>query len=180
MGVNQTVWAPLWTFAGGRRIMRTMAMDAPRRTLDEMLDQARARVNRLDPEAALAAAGRGAPIIDIRSVVDRERDGIIPCSIHIPRTVLEWRLDPDSLLRNPHIDGADQHMVLVCDHGYSSLLAAAALIDLGFADVSDVIGGFAEWRDAGLPTARPNACSRRQNEPAGMGPPDQCFEGASS
>ena len=78
-----------------------------RRTLKELLDDARARIERLEPHAALAAVAKGAVIVDIRSVLDRERDGIVPGSIHIPRTVLEWRLDPDSAWRNPYVGGVD-------------------------------------------------------------------------
>jgi Rhodanese-like domain len=72
----------------------------------------------------------------------------VPGSLHIPRTVLEWRLDPDSAWRNPHAGGLDQELVLICDHGCSSLLAAATPADLGFTRVGDIIGGFAAWREA--------------------------------
>ena len=71
-------------------------MSANRRTLDELLDAARARIARLEPVDAHVAAEQGALLIDIRGRVDRERDGIVPGSLHIPRTVLEWRLDPES------------------------------------------------------------------------------------
>jgi len=71
--------------------------------------------------------------------------------LHIPRTVLEWRVAPDSAWRNPQLDGSSTRLVLVYDHGCSSLLAAAALHDLGFSDVADVIGGFETWRAARLP-----------------------------
>ena len=79
--------------------------------------------------------------------------------VHIPRTVLEWRLDPESPWRNPHVGSLDQQIVLICDHGCSSILAAATLVELGFARAGDVVGGFAAWRDAGLPGVRP---SRRE------------------
>jgi rhodanese-related sulfurtransferase len=147
-------------------------MSAHRRTLDELLDAARAQIVRLEPVDAHAAAEQGALLIDIRGQVDRERDGIVPGSVHIPRTVLEWRLDPESSWRNPHVGGLDRQIVLMCDHGCSSIFAAATLVELGFARAGDVVGGFAAWRDAGLPTAPSPPYLRGPDEPAGMRPPD--------
>src|SRR4051794_38937692 len=92
-----------------------------RRTLDELLEAAQARIRRYPPDAASEARERGALIIDIRSDLDRERDGIVPGALHIPRTVLEWRFDLDSPWRNPHIGGLDQQLLVLCDHGYSSI-----------------------------------------------------------
>ena len=149
-----------------------MTVSARRRTLEQLLDEARARIDRLEPGAALSAADRGALIIDIRSAIERERDDIVPGSLHIPRTVLEWRLDPDSAWRNPHVRGLDQQIVIICNHGCSSLLAAATLADLGFTRAGDIIGGFAAWRQAGLPTTQPSPCRLGSGEPVGMRPPD--------
>ena len=111
-------------------------------------------------------------LTDIRSDIDRIRDGIVPGSLHIPRTVLEWRLDPDSRWRDPHVAGPDQRIVLLCDHGCSSVLAAAPLVELGFADAGDVIGGFVAWRDAGLPTTTVTQIEREAAELQGMRPPE--------
>lgn len=133
---------------------RRSASPSARRTLEALLDEARERIERHEPSEAFAATRCGALLIDIRAELDRERDGIVPGSLHIPRTVLEWRLDPDSPWRNPHLGDLDQRIILICDHGCSSILAAATLIDLGFAHAGDVIGGFAGWRDAGLPVCR--------------------------
>jgi len=69
--------------------------------------------------------------------------------------VLEWRLDPDSPWRNPRVGGLDARLILLCDHGCSSALAAATLVDLGFERVADVAGGFEAWQAAGLPVVRP-------------------------
>jgi rhodanese-related sulfurtransferase len=149
-----------------------MEPETTRRRLDELLATARARICRLEPADALAATDSGALVIDIRSDADRDRDGIVPGSLHIPRTVLEWRLDLDSPWRNPHVAGFDQHLLLLCDHGYSSSLAAATLLDLGFTSVGDVIGGYAAWREAGLPTTAAPPHRRAAGEPAGMRPPD--------
>ena len=149
-----------------------MATGATRRTLEDLLEEARARIHRLEPTEALEAVRRGAVLIDIRSVVDRERDGIVPGSVHIPRAVLEWRLDPDSDWRNPHVGGLERQIVLLCNHGCSSIFAAATLVELGFARAGDVIGGYAAWLAARLPTTAAPAKSRRPGEPPGMGPPD--------
>lgn len=107
--------------------------------------------------------------MDIRSNDARVRDGIVPGSLHIPRTVLEWRVAPDSASRNPHLVKPGQRLVLLCDHGCSSVLAAASLVDLGFADTGDVIGGLAAWQEAGLPVRE-----APPPEPGlpGMGAPD--------
>jgi rhodanese-related sulfurtransferase len=153
--------------------MRPTAATTTRRTLDQLLDEARVRVGRYEPRAALAAAAGGALIIDIRSVVDRRRDGVVPGSLHIPRTVLEWRLDPDSTWRNPHLGDLDQELVLICDHGCSSLLAAATLADLGFTRVRDIVGGFAAWREADLPTVQASTVPLGPGELPGMRPPDR-------
>jgi rhodanese-related sulfurtransferase len=145
---------------------------AERRTLDQLLEEARARIERLDPEAALAALEDGALLVDIRSDADRERDGIVPRSLHIPRTVLEWRVAPESPWRSPYARGLDEPIVLLCDHGYSSSLAAATLVELGFSRAGDVIGGFEAWRASGLPTVPAPARPRGPGALAGMDPPD--------
>ena len=95
----------------------------------------------------------------------------MPGSLHVPRSVLEWRLASDSDWRTPHVNGPEQRIVLICDDGYSSVLAASMLADLGLSRVGDVVGGFAAWREAGLPTAAPER--RSADELPGMGPPDQ-------
>ena len=125
---------------------------AGRRTLATLLDDARSRIERLEPEQAWEAVENGAVLVDVRSEADCERDGVVPGSLHVPRTVLEWRLDPDSEWRSPHAPGLDEQVVVVCDHGFSSSLAAASLVDLGFVRAGDIVGGFQAWCDAGFPT----------------------------
>jgi rhodanese-related sulfurtransferase len=124
-----------------------------RTTLDELLAEARGRLDRLDPETARAAQAQGALLIDTRSQDERRRTGVIPGSLHVPLSVLPWRLDPDAdpAFHNPHVVGLDQWLVLVCAHGYSTSLAAATLQELGFARATDVVGGFTAWEAAGLP-----------------------------
>jgi rhodanese-related sulfurtransferase len=148
-----------------------MSEGATRRTVHELVEQAAARIERLEPAAAQAAMGEGAVLVDIRSDSDRERDGIVPRSLHVPRTVLEWRLDPDSAWRSPHAPGLGERVVVLCDHGFSSVLAAATLVDLGFAGAADVLGGFAGWREAGLPVAFVGDVRREPDGRPGMGPP---------
>ena len=92
----------------------------------------------------------GSVIVDLRSHDGRVRDGVIPGSVHVPRSVLEWRVDPDSGFANPRI--SDRELILVCQEGFSSSLAAASLQELGCTQDADLIGGFQAWRDTGLET----------------------------
>ena len=148
-----------------------MAVGVKRRTLDDLLADAQERIVRYSPADALNAIEAGALLIDIRSESDRERDGIVPGSLHIPRTVLEWRADLGKPWCSPHLEGFEQQIILLCDHGCSTILAAAALVELGFTNAGDVIGGYAAWREAGLGTK--DAPQRlRAAEPAGMREPD--------
>jgi len=132
-----------------------MAGDPARTTIDELLAEARRRLNRLDPVAALSAMRAGAALIDIRSDSQIARDGAIPGALVIPRNVLEWRLDPASAHRHPDAPQLDDHVVLLCDEGYQSSLAAATLQLLGFARATDVAGGFQAWQAAALPAGQP-------------------------
>lgn len=141
-------------------------------TLDDRLAAARARIRRLSPHEAVTAVANGALLVDIRGDLERARDGVVPGAVHLPRTVLEWRLEPDGAWRNPHVGPPDRPIVLLCDHGYSSSFAAAALLELGL-DAGDVVGGFAAWRDAGLPVAPGPPAERAAAELAGMRGPDQ-------
>lgn len=140
-------------------------------SLDRLLEAASARIERLSPQTAYEAAHAGALIVDIRGEADRARDGVVPGSLHVPRTVLEWRLAHDSPWRTPYCPGLDRRVLVLCDHGCSSALAAATLVDLGYRRVGDVIGGYAAWRDAGLPTCAAPPSQRVPGEPAGIRPP---------
>jgi rhodanese-related sulfurtransferase len=122
-----------------------------RRTIDEILAAARLRLDRLDPPSAQAAVAAGAALIDIRADSQIARDGVIPGALVIPRNVLEWRLDPDSGHSHPEAPPLDAHVIVVCNEGYQSSLAAATLQELGFSRATDLAGGFQAWREAGLP-----------------------------
>jgi rhodanese-related sulfurtransferase len=131
------------------------------RALDDLLAEATSRIRRYSPAEARDA---DATLVDIRSGDARERDGVIPGAYHVPRTVLEWRVASRDW-RNTELDG--KRLILVCDHGYSSILAAAALADLGI-DAGDLDGGFEAWVAAGLPVTRPAGYDGLP----GTGPPD--------
>ena len=131
------------------------------RALEDLFADAARRIRRYAPAEARASL---AAILDTRSQEARERDGVIPGAYHVPRTVLEWRV-ASAEWRNKELD--DRTLILVCDHGYSSVLAASGLLELG-RDAGDVRGGFEAWRAAGLPVGSP----RRWEGLPGMGPPD--------
>jgi rhodanese-related sulfurtransferase len=97
-------------------------MGPERKTIDELLRESRARLDRLAAEDAHAAAHRGALLVDIRSEPQREADGAVPGALCIPRNVLEWRLDPSSGHQDPSVGGLDRHVVLMCNEGYQSSL----------------------------------------------------------
>ena len=122
-----------------------------RRTIDELLAQARERLVRVEPGEARAALDGGALMIDIRSESQRAADGIVPGTVWFARNVLEWRCDPASEAYDERVGGLDRHVILMCDGGYQSSLAAATLQQLGFERATDLAGGFQAWREAGLP-----------------------------
>ena len=129
-----------------------------RKTVNDLLADARARLHRVEPERAYAAMRAGALLVDIRSEVQRQADGIVPGALFFPRNVLEWRLDPASGHADPRVPGLGAQVIVMCNEGYQSSLAAASLQELGFARATDLVGGFQAWRAAGLPV-----------EPAGTG-----------
>jgi rhodanese-related sulfurtransferase len=129
-------------------------VEARAKTIAEVLEAARSRITRYSPEAALAAAQTGAVIIDTRSSGDVDREGSIPGSVYIHRNVLEWRCDVSSGHADPRVSNPDAPVIVVCNDGYSSSLAAASLVELGFTRAGDLEGGFRGWVKAGLPVRR--------------------------
>jgi len=119
-------------------------------TAEDLLAEARSGLERLDPPAAAAALEAGAVLVDIRSELQRDRDGVVPGTVFFPRNVLEWRCDPASPTRDERVCDPAQHLILMCDEGYQSSLAAANLKRLGFDRATDLAGGFQAWREAGL------------------------------
>jgi len=126
---------------------------AARKTIDELLAQARAELVRVGPHEARDAISGGALLIDIRSESQRAADGIVPSAIWIARNVLEWRCDPSCEAHDDRVGGLERQVIVMCDEGYQSSLAAATLQQLGFAGATDLAGGFQAWRAAGLPVA---------------------------
>jgi rhodanese-related sulfurtransferase len=128
-----------------------------RKTIDQLLADARSGLERLDPWAARDAVRAGATLIDIRSDSQIAEDGVVPEALVIARNVLEWRLDPASEHRHPRAPNLEDGVILMCNEGYQSSLAAATLQELGFARATDLDGGFQAWRAAGLPTVSARA-----------------------
>ncbi|MCO8275027.1 rhodanese-like domain-containing protein [Actinoplanes sp. TRM 88003] len=109
-------------------------------------------MRRFDPHETRAAVAAGALLIDTRTDGQRAQQGSLPGAIVIDRTVMEWRLDPQSPHRIPEATDADRVIIVVCRQGYSSSLAAASLRALGLRNATDLAGGFEAWVAAGLPT----------------------------
>ncbi|MFG1809972.1 rhodanese-like domain-containing protein [Streptomyces sp. NPDC049040] len=130
-------------------------------SLDERLAALRATYHRLDPAEAAAAAREGALLVDIRYGALRDRDGTIPGAVIVERNELEWRLDPAGTHRLPQAVSYDLPVVVVCNEGYASTLAAASLHALGLPRATDLAGGFQAWRAAGLPVAPPDGIPTR-------------------
>ncbi|MFI8306505.1 rhodanese-like domain-containing protein [Streptomyces sp. NPDC085927] len=126
------------------------AADAP--GIDELLERVRAGYERIEAVPAHKAAGDGeALLVDIRYAALRDRDGTIPGALVVERNELEWRLDPRGSHRLPEATGHDLRVVVICNEGYASSLAAESLHRLGLRRATDLIGGFQAWRAAGLP-----------------------------
>lgn len=125
-------------------------MSADGSRVDARLAAARARLDRIDPATAAERQKAGHVLVDIRPRDQRHREGEIPGSIVVERNVLEWRLDPTSDARIADLAPATP-VIVFCQQGYTSSLAASDLVDLGRAIVTDIDGGFEAWRDAGLP-----------------------------
>ena len=130
----------------------------PRTTVHDLLFEARAAITRVTPSQLFEQMQGGEPplVLDTRTHTDRSRFGVIPGSAHVPRTVVEWHLDPANGYLHPAMRSFTQPIVVVCNGGYSSSLAAANLVRIGFSSVADLIGGHAAWCAAGLPVQRPD------------------------
>lgn len=125
-------------------------MGTSKRSVDELLAEAREELDRLEPLDAAAAQAEGALLVDIRYAALRERDGTIPGALIVERNELEWRLDPQCDHRLPEATHHGLRVVVVCNEGYASSFAAVSLRRLGLARATDLIGGFQAWRAAGL------------------------------
>jgi rhodanese-related sulfurtransferase len=127
-------------------------------TIHDMVRAARATIRRVEPHQLASSQMSADPptVLDTRTPTDRDRFGVIPGSLHVPRTILEWSLDPSNGYRNAAITSLEQPLVIVCNGGYSSSLAAASLVSIGFTNIADLIGGHHGWVRAGLPVEPPD------------------------
>ena len=130
----------------------TLTRPTGARTIDDLLAEARTRIVRVTPHEAATRVAAGAYLVDIRPAAQRQREGEVPGSLIVERNVLEWRFDPASEARLPEATGYDVDVIILCSEGYTSSLAADALVSLGLHRATDVIGGFLAWAAAGLPT----------------------------
>lgn len=121
-----------------------------RKTIAGLLHEARSGLDRLTAVEANAAVARGGLLLDVRSELQRERDGVVPGSLFFPRNVVEWRADPASAAHDARLGDLDRQVIVMCDEGYQSSLVAATLQNLGFVRATDLAGGFQAWRAAGL------------------------------
>lgn len=133
-------------------------------SIDDRLEQARAGLDRVTAEEAYAAARAGdALLVDTRYAALRDRDGLIPGALVVERNELEWRLDPQGSHRAAEATGHDLRVVVVCNEGYASSLAAESLRGLGLHRATDLIGGFQAWKAARLPVTEPEVSPRTAN-----------------
>jgi rhodanese-related sulfurtransferase len=117
--------------------------------IDRVLAGARARIaTRVSAPDLAAAVADGAMVVDIRPSEQRDRDGPLPGAVVVDRNVLEWRLDPTSPHRLTSVDDPARPVIIVCNEGYASSLAAASLADLGLTNVTDLDGGYQAWKQA--------------------------------
>jgi rhodanese-related sulfurtransferase len=121
-------------------------LDSMPRTIDDVLADARSRLpHRPGPGDLGTLADAGALVVDIRPSEQRHRDGALPGAVVVDRNVLEWRLDPASPHRLAGMDDYERVVVVVCNEGYASSLAAATLQDLGLVNATDLDGGYQAW-----------------------------------
>jgi rhodanese-related sulfurtransferase len=138
-------------------VVPAVSRPAGAQSIDQILGAARARLTRVTPAAAHEEVSDGAVLVDIRPAAQRAVSGEVPGSWIVERNHLEWRFDPESGARLPFVTDYGLRVIVICAEGYTSSLAAAALQDLGLARATDVIGGYAAWAAAGLPTAAASA-----------------------
>jgi rhodanese-related sulfurtransferase len=86
-------------------------------------------------------------LVDVREMIERETDGAIPGSLHVPRGLLEFKADPESPAYDDELN-PDDRLILYCGTGGRSALAAKTLFDMGYRDVSSLAGGYAAWKAA--------------------------------
>jgi rhodanese-related sulfurtransferase len=116
------------------------------RTADELVSDARRRIDRVAPGSLAGVVSDGGLVVDIRPEAQRVVEGELPDAVVLERNVLEWRLDPLGDHRIHQVRDHGQQVVVVCSEGYASSLAAASLVELGFTRAADLEGGYRAWR----------------------------------
>jgi rhodanese-related sulfurtransferase len=124
-----------------------------------LLAECRADLDRVQPEQLAAELAAGALIVDTRPWEQRTRDGALPGAVVIDRNVLEWRLDPTSPYRMDGFDDPDRRVIIVCNQGFSSSLAAHTLRRLGLSRATDLVGGYQAWKSSSMPPVTPQETS---------------------
>jgi rhodanese-related sulfurtransferase len=114
--------------------------------VDRLLEDARRDLDRVEPEQLAAEVAAGALVVDIRPSEARVPEGELPGALVVDRNVLEWRLDPTAEDRLPEADDPDRRVILVCNEGYASSLAAETLRRMGLSRATDLVGGYRAWR----------------------------------
>jgi rhodanese-related sulfurtransferase len=171
---GREIQKPLTSGASGRARRRALAHAGGRShrehvtgtvAIDALLETARDGLDRVQPEDLAAEAAAGALVVDIRPLEQRERDGELPGAVVIDRNVLEWRLDPTSPNHIVDATGNERRIIIVCNEGYSSTLAAATLQRLGLLRATDLVGGFDAWTR----THRSDSVSRERHRTTPLG-----------
>jgi len=116
----------------------------------QLVAEAEALIDTLSVEEARAAHSSGALLVDLRDVREVKREGKIPGSYHVPRGMLEFWVDPDSPYHQEALTSAER-LVLYCNLGWRSALAAQTLQHMGLTNVAHIAGGLAAWREGGGP-----------------------------
>jgi rhodanese-related sulfurtransferase len=123
------------------------------KTVEQLLNEARSLLPyRYLPEEVADEIDAGTLVIDIRGDEQQRQDGLIAKTMIIRRNVLEWRCDPASPWHHELITDHRQRIIVFCNEGYQSSLAAANLQQLGLINATDMVGGFSTWKQSGLPT----------------------------
>ena len=131
-------------------------MNKLRKTAADMVAEARARISEVETADLIAMLDDPeVVIVDIRDIRERQRSGFIPGSLHAPRGMIEFWVDPDSPYFKP-IFGEAKQFVFHCASGWRSALTVATLQDMGF-DASHLREGFSTWEEQGGPVEKPEA-----------------------
>lgn len=123
--------------------------------VETLLETARQGLDRVQPGDLASEIAAGALVVDTRPFEQRQRDGELPHALVIDRNVLEWRLDPTSPNHLTEVTDPGRRIIIVCNEGFSSSLAAATLRQIGLHHATDLVGGFQAWKV--LPQLDPGA-----------------------